>query len=257
MPSTRVGPGPRCDRPGFESVNTVPLVVIPAFNEAESVGAVVADVRGALPQGRVLVVDDGSSDRTAQAAREAGATVLRLRMNCGYGVALQAGYKYAVRHGFDVVAQMDADGQHLAEYLPAMVASVAGDEADIVIGSRFLDGDGHYRPSLARRAGMELFGRIASIVMRQPVTDPTSGYQAMNSRVTRFFCSGVYPTDFPDADVLILLHRSGFRIREAPVKMRMYDGPSMHGGHGSVYYVYKMLLSILLTMLRPATPTRQ
>lgn len=100
---------------------------------------------------------------------------------------------------------------------------------------------------------MEIFGRIASVVMRQTVTDPTSGYQAMNSRVTRFFCSGVYPTDFPDADVLILLHRSGFRILEVPVRMRMYDGPSMHGGHGSFYYVYKMFLSIFLTMLRPKT----
>lgn len=238
-------------------MKTAPLVVIPAFNEAENIASVISDVNGVLPAAEVLVVDDGSSDETRSVAASAGATVLALRINCGYGVALQAGYKYAVRHGYELVAQMDADGQHLAEFLPAMLESVKVGESDIVVGSRFLDGDGHYRPSLARRLGMELFGRIASVVMRQPVTDPTSGYQAMNSRVTRFFCSGVYPTDFPDADVLILLHRSGFRVTEVPVRMRMYDGPSMHGGHGSVYYVYKMFLSILLTMLRPTSPLNQ
>lgn len=242
---------------GAHLVNSAPLVVIPAFNEAETIASVVSDVQGVLPEAVVLVVDDGSSDGTGPAASAAGAKVLTLRINCGYGVALQAGYKYAVRHGFDLVAQMDADGQHLAEFLPKMLELVGSGEADLVVGSRFLDGDGHYRPSLARRVGMELFGRVASLAMRQPVTDPTSGYQAMNAKVTRFFCSGVYPTDFPDADVLILLHRSGFRIIEVPVQMRMYDGPSMHGGHGSIYYVYKMFLSILLTMLRPAASSGQ
>lgn len=232
-------------------MNSSSLIIIPALNEADRIGAVVADVRSVLPAATVLVVDDGSSDETAAVAAAAGALVLRLRLNCGYGVALQAGYKYAARNHFALVGQLDADGQHTAEYLPEMLALVEAGGADLVVGSRFLDGDGHYTPSLARKVGMELFGWVASITMRQPITDPTSGYQAMNLKVATFFCSDVYPSDFPDADVLILLHRAGFSVRELPVKMRMYDGPSMHGGHGSVYYVYKMFLSIALTMIRP------
>ena len=228
------------------------LVIIPAFNEEANVVGVISDIRGELPEADVLVVNDGSADRTARNALAAGARVLSLPLNCGYGVALQAGFKYAAREGYEFVAQMDADGQHLARFLPDVLGPVSEGEADLVVGSRFLDGDGHYQPSVARKVGMELFGRIASLIMRQPVTDPTSGYQAMNARVVDLFCTAVYPGDFPDADVLVLLHRAGFTIREVPVQMRTYDGPSMHGGHGSIYYVYKMFLSIGLNLLRPA-----
>jgi glycosyltransferase involved in cell wall biosynthesis len=228
------------------------LVVIPAYNEAATVAAVVADVRQALPGFDVLVIDDGSADATAASARAAGAKVLRLPVNSGYGVALQSGYKYAVRHEYGTVAQMDADGQHRAQFMPQLLMRVEDGSADIVIGSRFLDGDGHYQPSRARRIGMGMFSGMASRIMRQHVTDPTSGYQVMRIDVARFFCSDVYPADYPDADILILLHRSGFRVAEVGVQMRMPTGKSMHSGHRSLYYVYKMLLSILVTLLRPA-----
>jgi hypothetical protein len=228
------------------------LVVIPAYNEAANIAAVVADVRRSLPDFDVLVIDDGSADETAAVAREAGARVLPLPVNSGYGVALQTGYKYAVRHGYSTVAQMDADGQHRAEYMPRLLEMVRRGEADIVIGSRFLDGDGHYQPSRARKIGMGIFSRMASRIMRQHVSDPTSGYQVMRIDVARFFCTDVYPADYPDADILILLHRSGFCVREVGVQMRMPNGKSMHSGHRSLYYVYKMFLSILVTMLRPA-----
>jgi glycosyltransferase involved in cell wall biosynthesis len=166
-------------------------------------------------------------------------------------VALQSGYKYAVRHGYGTVAQMDADGQHKARYMPELLELLRTGQADIVIGSRFLDGDGHYQPSRARKIGMGIFSRMASRIMRQHVSDPTSGYQVMRIDVARFFCTDVYPADYPDADILILLHRSGFRVAEVGVQMRMPTGKSMHSGHRSLYYVYKMLLSILVTMLRP------
>ena len=229
------------------------IVVIPAFNEAANVSAVVRDIKAQLPHADVLVVDDGSSDETSAFAAHAGAGVLRLPLNSGYGVALQAGYKYAVVHGYRVVAQMDADGQHSAEYLPRLLAILEAGDADVVIGSRFLDGDGHYTPSMARKVGMELFGRVATLVMRQPISDPTSGYQVMSIDVARFFTTDVYPADYPDADILILLHRSGYRVREVGVQMRMPEGVSMHSGHRSIYYVYKMVLSIGLTLLRPRT----
>jgi glycosyltransferase involved in cell wall biosynthesis len=233
------------------------LVVIPAYNEAANVAAVVGDVRASLPGFDVLVVDDGSADQTATVARAAGARILRLPVNSGYGVALQTGYKYAVRHGYRTVAQMDADGQHRAVYMPQLLELLERGDADIVIGSRFLDGDGHYHPSRARKIGMGIFSRMASRIMRQHVSDPTSGYQVMRIDVARFFCTDVYPADYPDADILILLHRSGFRVAEIGVQMRMPTGKSMHAGHRSLYYVYKMFLSILVTLLRPSSQSAE
>jgi glycosyltransferase involved in cell wall biosynthesis len=231
------------------------LVVIPAYNEAGRVGAVVRDVRRVLPSAEVLVVDDGSSDHTGSEAVRAGATVVTMPVNSGYGAALQTGYKYAVRHEYEVIGQLDADGQHEARYLVPMLEALERDGCDVVIGSRFLGRDGHYRAPAARRAGIELFSRIATALTRQHVTDPTSGFQVLSSDVAKFFCTNVYPADYPDADILILLHRSGFRLDEVPVQMRPSAGQSMHGGHRSLYYVYKMLLSIFVTILRPRSGT--
>ena len=225
--------------------------MVPAFNEEGRVGGVVRDVRATLPAADVLVVDDGSADATAREAREAGAGVLSLPINSGYGAALQTGYKHAVRNGYELLGQIDADGQHQARYLREMLDELESSGCDVVIGSRFLGNDGHYRPSAARKVGIALFGRIASVVTRRRITDPTSGFQLMRVRVACFFCTDVYPTDYPDADILILLHRSGFEVREVAVQMRPSTNVSMHAGHRSVYYVYKMFLSILVTLLRP------
>ncbi len=226
------------------------LVLIPAYNEGGKIAAVIRDVHGQVAGADVLVVDDGSSDDTAQEARAAGALVLQLPLNLGYGAALQTGYKYALRHGYDVVGQIDGDGQHEAVYLNKLMAELADPDVHVVIGSRFLDGDGHYTPSRARKMGMSLFGRLASMFTKQHVSDPTSGFQVLRIDVAKFFCTSVYPADYPDADILILLHRSGFRVREVGVKMRLPDGKSMHSGHRSLYYVYKMSLSIFVTLLR-------
>jgi len=230
------------------------MIAVPAFNEAGRVGAVVRDVRDTLPDADVVVVDDGSADDTAAEARAAGATVITLPINSGYGTALQTAYKFAVRRGYALLGQIDADGQHQASYLMTMLETLDEEGADVVIGSRFLGRDGHYRPSAARKVGIALFSRIASLITRQRITDPTSGFQVMRIDVARFFCSDVYPSDYPDADILILLHRSGFVVREVPVQMRPSTNVSMHGGHKSVYYVYKMFLSILVTMFRGTKP---
>ncbi|MGO8906726.1 MAG: glycosyltransferase family 2 protein [Solirubrobacteraceae bacterium] len=229
------------------------LIVIPAYNEEGRVGQVISDVRSTLPSADVLVIDDGSSDRTAEEAAEAGAISLSLPVNSGYGAALQTGYKFAVRHRYAIVGQIDADGQHKAEYLVTMLEALEEQKADVIVGSRFLTDDGHYRPSAARAVGIRLFARLASLITHEHISDPTSGFQLMRIDVARFFCSDVYPTDYPDADILILLHRTGYRVREVPVQMRPSPGQSMHTGHTTPYYVYKMLLSIFVTLLRPGT----
>ncbi len=233
------------------------LIIIPAYNEEGRVGRVVEDVKGNLPRADVLVIDDGSADDTADEALRAGAISLSLPVNSGYGTALQTGYKFAVRNGYELVGQIDADGQHKAEYLVTMLDELEREDADVIIGSRFLEDDGHYKAPLARSIGIGLFSRIASAITHQHISDPTSGFQLMRIDVARFFCSQVYPTDYPDADILILLHRTGYRVREVAVHMRPSPGKSMHSGYGTAYYVYKMLLSILVTLMRPRSKGAQ
>ncbi len=227
------------------------LIIIPAYNEQGRVGQVIRDVTSTLPDADVLVVDDGSADATAAEASEAGAIAISLPVNSGYGAALQTGYKFAVRHEYSIVGQIDADGQHKAEYLVTMLAALEEQKADVIIGSRFLKRDGHYQPSAVRALGIGLFARLASRITHQHISDPTSGFQLMRIDVARFFCTDVYPTDYPDADILILLHRTGYKVFEVPVQMRPSPGQSMHTGHSTPYYVYKMLLSIFVTLLRP------
>lgn len=225
------------------------LIVIPAYNEQGRVGEVISEVHDVLPGVDVLVVDDGSADGTAAEARCAGAHVICLPVNAGYGAALQTGYKFGVRAGYEKIGQIDGDGQHQAAYLLPMLEMLEQQQADVIVGSRFL-ASGDYRAPLARGLGIKLFAQLASLITHEQVSDPTSGFQLMRSRVASFFCSDVYPTDYPDADILILLHRAGYRVREIPVQMRPSPGKSMHTFHSSPYYLYKMLLSIFVTLLR-------
>ncbi len=227
-----------------------PLVVIPAFNEAGTIGKVIAGIRATDPRLPVLVVDDGSADDTAAVARHAGARVVRLPFNLGYGSALQTGYKYALREGYDGVVQLDGDGQHEPADIPPLLGVLERGDADVVIGSRFL-GEATYRPGGARRIGMRVFRLFAFVLTGVRFTDVTSGFQALDRRALRFFAAERYPADYPDADVLVMLTRAGFRVAEAPVRMYAKpDARSMHAGLRPVYYIFKMLLSMLLTVLR-------
>lgn len=226
------------------------LVIIPAYNEAGGIVEVVRAVREVIPEGDILVVNDGSRDNTAAIAAGAGAQVVSHPFNMGYGVTIQTGYKYAWHNGYDFVAQIDADGQHDPAFIPALLAPVMAGEADFVLGSRFL-GEESYSPSLPRRLGMALFRKIVTAILRQPISDCTSGYQAFNRKVVQLFCQDIFPVDYPDADVLITLHRAGLHIRELPVRMyASREGKSMHSGLKPIYYVFKMLLSIVITLLR-------
>ncbi len=226
------------------------LVVIPALNEEEQIATVVEQVKEQVPEAQILVVNDGSSDRTEQRALACGAKVISHPFNMGYGVALQTGYKYARKYDFDYVLQMDGDGQHDPQYLRTLLAEVKEGKVDVVIGSRFLREGGYHVP-LLRRMGMLLFGFIAGQLSGQKITDPTSGYQALGRRAIEFYTRDAFPGDYPDADVLVMLHRAGLRMQEVPVAMRPNsNGRSMHNGLKPLYYIYKMLLSITLNLMR-------
>ncbi|MEZ8220341.1 Glycosyltransferase involved in cell wall biosynthesis [Candidatus Fervidibacteria bacterium JGI MDM2 JNZ-1-D12] len=223
------------------------LIVMPARNEGQTVGEVIARLKSLVPNADILVVNDASTDKTAEVALKAGAKVLNLPINLGYGGAVQTGFKYAVKKGYDAIVLMDADGQHDPACVPNLLKALQ--DADFVLGSRFL-GECRYKVPLARRLGMWLFGKIVNWVTGQKITDPTSGFQAMRRKVVEFL-SDHYPIDFPDADVLILLHRAGFHIKEIPVIMHQrLHGVSMHSQLKAFYYVFKMSLSILATLMR-------
>jgi glycosyltransferase involved in cell wall biosynthesis len=225
------------------------LVIIPAFNEEGHIAEVVGRIRDAAPHAAVLVVNDGSSDRTARVAEKAGATVVSHPFNMGYGVTIQTGYKYALAKGYDFLVQIDGDGQHEPEFIPALLAPVVAGDADFALGSRFL-GVQSYAPTLARRLGMGFFRGLLRVATGLYVSDCTSGFQAFNRKVLDAFCRDTFPVDYPDADVLITLHKCGLRMCEIPVKMYAPEGKSMHSGIKPVYYMFKMILSVFVTMLR-------
>ena len=218
------------------------LLVIPAYQEAKHLGSVLEAVARAGVECEVVVVDDGSCDGTAEVAARAGARVLRHPFNLGYGAALQTGYKFALERGASFLVQMDADGQHDPADVPALLAAVESGECDLVVGSRFL-GRGEYRMGALRTLGRRVFQAIARLA-GLAVSDPTSGFQAMNRRVLEIYARDFFPTDYPDLDVLLTAWRNGLRVGERPVRMRPGTRASrLHGGLRSVYYVYKMLLS--------------
>lgn len=225
------------------------LAILPAYNEEESLGAVLAALGHAAPGIDVVVVDDGSRDRTREVARAAGVQVLALPFNLGIGGAVQTGYQYARDRGYDVAVQVDADGQHLPSELSKLLEPLARGEADLVAGSRFAAG-GAYPSSLPRRAGIWYFAWLLTAVLGRRVTDPTSGFRAANRRVIDLF-AGEYPTDYPEVDSLVLLHRRGLRSREVPVTMApRQGGKSSISWFRSLYYMAKVSLSVVIQVVR-------
>lgn len=234
------------------------IAIIPAYNECGKIGQVVSEIRESAENIDVLVIDDGSTDKTAHYAKDAGARVIRLTSNMGYGVALQTGYKYAYDREYDFLVQLDGDGQHNPIYIPEMLKLVMADEADLVLGSRFLHETApdenplvHYKAGKVRKLGILFFAFLTTKLIGFKVTDPTSGYQAFNKHVIAFFTQDFFPCDFPDADVIVMLYMAGFKIKEFPMLMsKRENGKSMHSGTKPAYYVFKMFLSMFMTLLR-------
>lgn len=226
------------------------LIIIPAYNEEKSLPGVIAELRKEAPEADVLVVNDGSRDKTVYIAREMSAQVLDLPFNLGIGGAMQAGYLYAQRRGYDIAVQFDGDGQHLAHEIKKLLQPLFLDgKADIVIGSRFL-GQGDYKPSLSRKIGIKVFSTVLSCILGTRLTDTTSGFRAANRRVIEFYAR-TYPDDYPEVEALVLLHKAGMRIAEVPVHMReRTSGQSSITAVRSVYYMVKVLLAVFVDLLK-------
>ncbi len=223
------------------------LAVIPAYNEGEKIRQLLSTIKNVAPYLDLCLVDDGSSDHTYEEAAKEDVILIRHPYNMGYAPACQSGFRYARENGYDIVLQMDADGQHEPADIPAVIAPVQKGACDICIGSRFLN-NGKYRTTFAKRMGMRIFSGIASILTKQKITDPTSGFLAFNRDVLSLYCSDIYPDDYPDANLIIILHLAGLKILEVPVRMYPNYKKSMHSFFSSLFYIPEMLIYISISL---------
>jgi glycosyltransferase involved in cell wall biosynthesis len=225
-------------------------VIVPAYNEEGSIGQVLEEIRAADPDFEVVVVNDASSDGTAAIASRAGVSVVHLPFNVGIGGAMQTGYQYARDHGFEVAIQIDSDGQHDPTEVPKLIAPLARGDADMVIGTRFLPGAGDYKAPPGRRMGMVLFSAVARMLVKLRITDPTSGFRAVNRLGIELFARE-YPHDFPEVESNVLAARYKLRIVEVPVQMReRAAGRSSVTTIRGTYFVIRILLALFISIFR-------
>jgi glycosyltransferase involved in cell wall biosynthesis len=226
------------------------LAIVPALNEAGSIESVIREIRAEDLDFEVLVVDDGSSDATAALAEAAGAQVMRLPFNLGIGGAVQTGLQYAREHDFGIAVQIDADGQHDPSQLPQLLAPLVAEEADVVVGSRFL-GERNYKAPLVRRIGIRVFAAIVSAVVGQPLTDTSSSFRAFGRRAIAYFARD-YPHGFVESvEATVIAARCGLRLKEVPVVMRQrVMGQSSLTLPLSIYYSIKVLVAVFVGIFR-------
>jgi hypothetical protein len=225
------------------------LVFLPAWNEEENLPAVLEELRGGLPEADVLVVDDGSTDRTAEVARGHSAEVISFESNRGLPAGIGAGYRYALDQGYAFCGRVDADGQHPVAQLARLLARVRSGECDVAVGSRFASGDGfapyRYRSSGARRFGTALLRRALKVALRRPFLDATSGMYAANAKALPVLAQP-YTTEAPEVQAILRLHEAGLRVDEVPVDMRpRASGESKLQGKKAVLVVLTIIGTLL------------
>ncbi len=231
------------------SISQRGLVIIPAYNEAQSLPSLIQRLRALYPSLDVLVVNDGSSDPTETVVSQLPVRLLSLSCNLGVGGAVQTGLLAALQEHYDFAVQLDGDGQHRPEEISKLLIALQRDVSDMVIGSRFLDGEG-YRSTWSRRMGIRFFSGVLSRLCHTRITDATSGFRAWNRRAIEVLASN-YPEDYPEVEVILMLHQANLRISEVPVTMRERTaGQSSIGRMEAFTYMIKAPLAILMSLLR-------
>ncbi|KJR41866.1 family 2 glycosyl transferase [Candidatus Magnetoovum chiemensis] len=226
------------------------LIVIPAFNEERNIAKVIDNIKHYMPDNDILVVNDGSTDNTAAIARAKKAMIISHTFNLGYGGALQTGFRFAVEKNYEYVVTMDGDGQHDAKCIAELFDAMNTENAHVVIGSRFINGN--YKAGILKKTGVWLFSTITYLYTGIKFTDPTSGFQLLKRQAFEYLSKeDSYPLDYPDANILMLLHKNKFAVRERAVVMyERTDGKSMHRGLRPFFYVVRMLLAITMVIFR-------
>ena len=225
------------------------MVIVPALNEQEAIGGVVKAIRAAVPGAPVVVIDDYSTDGTANVAKEAGALVIRLPVHLGLGGCVQTGYKLAFELGFEYVIRVDGDGQHDAADIPKLWRALIETGDEVVIGSRFIE-KGGVHTSPARFIGISFFRILLRIILGRVIHDPTSGFVGVNRKALQVF-SRTFPLAYPEIEVLVILQRKRFRFSEVPTKMRpRRTGRSSISRLRSLQYILHVLLGVFVNVLR-------
>jgi glycosyltransferase involved in cell wall biosynthesis len=240
----------RTAQEGQGAVGLRRIAIVPALNEERSIAAVIGEIRAADPGFDVVVIDDGSTDRTGARAAEQGAHVLTLPFNLGIGGAVQTGLQYARGNDFGIAVQVDADGQHDPSQLPQLLAPLVAGDADVVVGSRFL-GERTYKAPFVRRIGIRVFAAIVSAVVGQPLTDTSSSFRAYGPRAIDYFARD-YPHGFVESvEATVIAARCGLRLKEVPVVMRQrLMGQSSLTLPLSIYYSIKVLVAVFVGIFR-------
>jgi glycosyltransferase involved in cell wall biosynthesis len=227
------------------------LLIIPAYNEELNINKVLTDITELDLSIDLLVINDGSNDKTTEIVKANNYNLISLPYNLGYGGALQTGFKYAVDTGYEYIIQFDGDGQHNAEDINAILEQLKNNSSDIVIGSRFL-GKGNFKMSFLKKIAIKFFRFLIVVSTGVRITDPSSGLQGLSKRAFTYYSQmGNYPGDYPDADILIQMILSNYKVCEVPANIRQREfGKSMHAGLKPIFYMVKMLVSILIVLLR-------
>lgn len=227
------------------------IVIVPAFNEEDNIATVIQSIHAEYPNFDILVVNDDSIDKTGEIAEQTMlAKVIHLPFNLGIGGCMQTGFMFAFRHNYDVAIQFDGDGQHLISELSNILIPILNDKADCVIGSRFVQDDESFRPSSFRMIGIKLLRSISYLIIRQRIADQTSGFRAYGRSPIEFLAK-TYPDHYPEPELIILLGKHGFKIKEVFTQMR-----ERQGGISSIplwkgpYYIIRVILAMLMANLR-------
>lgn len=221
------------------------LIIIPAYNEEKSIERVIEHLQANYPQYDYLIVNDGSKDRTEEICKEKGYHYITLPVNLGIGGGVQAGYLYAAQNGYDIAIQMDGDGQHNPEFIEKLIEPILKQEADMVIGSRFIEKEG-FQTSFMRRFGINIIKYVIKLCCGVTITDTTSGFRATSKSLTSFFANN-YAQDYPEPEAIVASVLNHYRVKEVPVLMNeRKEGVSSISGFKSAYYMIKVSLALLV-----------
>lgn len=229
--------------------NMKKLIIIPAYNESANIENTVKDIVNNAPDFDYVIINDCSTDNTLEICERNGFNVVNLPLNLGIGGAVQTGYRYAYNNSYDIAVQVDGDGQHDPAFLEKMAETMLAENADMLIGSRFIEKEG-FQTSRARRMGITYFSWLIKLFTRKKITDPTSGLRMINSDIIKIFAES-YPRDYPEPESVVHVIRLGKNVREIPVIMReRQGGKSSIRFFSSIYYMIKVTVAILTELMR-------